>query len=60
MAGLSFLIATGESERVWKSGDIPDWLARLHKAGCEQVWLVGVAASHGHLFALSCKGGAVS
>jgi hypothetical protein len=23
MAGLSFLIAMGESERVWKSGNIP-------------------------------------
>jgi hypothetical protein len=45
MTGLSFLIAMGDSERVWKSGNIPDWFARLHKAGCEQVWLAGVAAS---------------
>jgi hypothetical protein len=45
LSGLSFLITTGESERVWKSGDIPDWFVRLHKAGCKQVWLAGVAAS---------------
>jgi hypothetical protein len=34
---LSSLITTGESERVWKSSDIHDWFARLHKASYEQV-----------------------
>jgi hypothetical protein len=43
----------GESKMVWKSSNIPDWFVRLHKAGCKQVWLVGVAASQVGIFSPS-------